>query len=129
MTTARQPQANLADQLSLHARQRPTKPALVYGQEVLDYRTLELAVRQRAARLLDLGVQPGQIVGVALRDSMEHVLMLWAVTRAGATILPMDCRWTESEQQNLTRHFGAAAVMVEPGALLSVMTCDQLDQT
>ena len=84
MTTARQPQANLADQLSLHARQRPTKPALVHGQQVLDYRTLELAVRQRAARLLDLGVQPGQIVGIALRDSMEHVLMLWAVTRAGA---------------------------------------------
>ena len=84
MTRARQPQPNLADQLSLHARQRPTKPALVYSHQVLDYRSLELAVRQRAARLLDLGVQPGQIVGVALRDSIEHVLMLWAVTRAGS---------------------------------------------
>lgn len=129
MTTARQPQANLADQLSLHARQRPTKPALVYGQQVLDYRTLELAVRQRAARLLDLGVQPGQIVGIALRDSMEHVLMLWAVTRAGATILPMDCRWTESEQQNLTRHFEAAAVMVEPGASIAGARCIEVGES
>ncbi len=117
------PQRNLAEQLALHARQRPSKPALVHGKRVLDYRALDLAVRQRAARLLDLGVQPGQIVGVALRDSIEHVLMLWAVARAGATILPMDCRWTESEQQNLTRHFEPAAVMVEPGATIVGARC------
>jgi len=114
---------NLADQLSLHARQRPGKAALVLGERVLDHRALNLAVRQRAARLFDLGVQPGQVVGLALQDSIEHVLMLYAVARAGAVILPMDCRWTAAEQQRLAAHFEAAAVMVEPGAEVEDQRC------
>ena len=118
---------NLADQLALHARQRPTKAALVHGEQVLDYRALDLAVRQRAAHLLDLGVQPGQMVGLALQDSIEHVLMLYAVARAGAVILPMDCRWKAAEQQRLAAHFEAAAVLVEPGAAFEGARCVEAD--
>ena len=123
MTPLHDQRANLADQLALHARQRPTKTAIVHGERTIDYRTLDLGVRRRAARLLDLGVQPGQIVGVALRDSIEHLLMLYAVARAGAVILPMDCRWREFEKQRLASHFGPAAVMVEPGGTFEGARC------
>lgn len=119
---------NIADQLGLHARQRPTKPAIVHGDQVLNYRDLDLAVRQRAARLMDMGVRPGQVVGLPLRDSIEHVLMLYAVARAGAVILPMDCRWKEFEKQRLAAHFEAAAVMVEPGAAFEGARCIAVDE-
>ncbi|MDM0032460.1 AMP-binding protein [Variovorax sp. J22P271] len=122
------PAHNLADQIALHARQRPTQPALIHGEKTLDYRQLNLAVRQRAARLADLGVTPGGIVGIALEDSIEHVLMLYAVARAGAVILPMDCRWRDNEKQRLAAHFEPAAVMVEPGAAFDGAPCISVDE-
>jgi long-chain acyl-CoA synthetase len=109
------PTRNLAEQLTLHARQRPGKPALVQGERILDYRALDLAVRQRAAALLDIGVRPDDLVGIALGDTIEHVVMLYAVARAGAVILPMDCRWKAVEKQRVAAHFSPAAVLVEPG--------------
>ena len=126
MTRLNDPPRNLAEQLSLHARQRPTKAALIHGDTVLNYREVDHAVRQRAARLQDLGVQPGQVVGVALRDSIEHVLMLYAVARVGAVILPMDCRWKEFEKQRLVVHFEPAAVMVEQGEIFEGAHCIEI---
>jgi long-chain acyl-CoA synthetase len=114
---------NIADQLELHARHRPTHPAIVHGATVLDFQSLRRAVWQRAARLMDLGVRPGDIVGVALDDSIEHLLMLWAVARAGAVILPMDCRWSAAEKERLCAHFLPARVMVEAGGKLDGIAC------
>lgn len=118
---------NLADQLSLHARQRPTQPAVIHADAAMNYRDFDLAVRQRAARLQDLGVAPGQLVGIALRDSIEHLVMLYAVARAGAVILPMDCRWKDIEKERLAAHFQPAAVMVEPGAAFQGARCIAVD--
>lgn len=119
---------NIADQLVLHARHRPTHPAIIQGEQVIDYRELEHAVRQRAARLIDEGVHPGHVIGIALGDTIEHVLMLWAVARAGAVILPMDCRWSPSEKARLVEHFHPACVMVEPGSSFESARCIEVDQ-
>jgi acyl-CoA synthetase (AMP-forming)/AMP-acid ligase II len=123
MKLSSDPTRNLAEQLSLHARQRPSKAAVIDGASVLNYCDLDLGVRQRAAALLALGVQPGQIVGIALRDSVEHLLMLYAVARCGAVILPLDCRWKAFEKQRLASHFEPAAVLVEPGEAFEGARC------
>jgi len=118
---------NIADQLELHARHRPSHPAVIQGDTVIDYRSLDRAVRQRAARLMDLGIEPAGIVGIALGDTIEHLLMLWAVARAGAVILPMDCRWSAAEKARLVEHFQPACVMVEPGASFDGARCIEAD--
>jgi acyl-CoA synthetase (AMP-forming)/AMP-acid ligase II len=118
---------NIADQLELHARHRPTHPAVIQGDTVLDYHALDQAVRQRASRLMDLGISPGQIVGIALGDTVEHLLMLWAVARAGAVILPMDCRWSAAEKSRLVEHFAPACVMVESGTAFAGARCLEVD--
>ncbi|MDO8279334.1 MAG: AMP-binding protein [Burkholderiaceae bacterium] len=123
MRTLQDPRRNLAEQIALHARQRPTKAAIVQGGQVMDFRALDLAVRQRAAHLIDLGVEPGRIVGVALSDSIEHIVALFAVARAGGVILPMDCRWKEFEKQRVALHFEPAVVLVEPGAAFDGARC------
>lgn len=118
---------NLAEQLALHGRQRPTHPAVIHGDVVLDYRALDLAVRRRAAHLIALGLQPGGIVGLSLRDSIEHVVMLYAVARAGGVILPMDCRWRAVEKTRLAEHFEPALVLVEPGEAFDGARCIEAD--
>jgi len=120
--------ANIADQLALHASQRPTKPAIIHRERVIDYRQLDLLVRQRASLLLEMGVQPGDVVGVALKDTPEHLIMLYAVARAGAVILPVDCRWQAGEKLRVAQHFGARRVLVEPGDEFVPGMCVAVDE-
>ncbi len=122
------PTRNLAEQLSLHARHRPGKTAVIQGETRISYLELDRMVRQRAAALLDRGVRPGERVGVALDDSIEHLLMLWALARAGAVILPMDCRWLEPEKARLAAHFEPALVLVEPAMAFSGANCLELGE-
>jgi acyl-CoA synthetase (AMP-forming)/AMP-acid ligase II len=107
--------SNIADQLKRHALHRPTKTAIIQGSEQLNYLELYQQVIERAKALIDLGVQEGDIVGVALSDCIDHIVMLFAVARAGAIILPMDCRWSATEKEALVGHFKPARVLIEEG--------------
>ena len=115
--------ANIADMLALHGRQRPWQTAIVHGSASMNYQPLDLQVSRRAAMLQVFGVKSGDIVGIALEDSIEHLLMLYAVARAGAVILPLDCRWKTFEKQRVAQHFKPVLVMVEPGQGVEGVHC------
>jgi acyl-CoA synthetase (AMP-forming)/AMP-acid ligase II len=106
---------NLADALDIHARARPTHPALVDGALRLTHAEFAARVRRMAAWLQGLGLPADRPVGICLHDTAEHVVALYAVARAERAILPMDARWTTEEQRNVAEHFGASLVLLEPG--------------
>jgi acyl-CoA synthetase (AMP-forming)/AMP-acid ligase II len=117
---------NLADALDIHARSRPSHPALIEGDQVLTHAQFTRRVRRMAAWLQGLALPAGQPVGICLRDTTQHVVALFAVARAGILILPMDVRWTVQEQCNVASHFGACLVLIEPEmALLPGLHCTQ----
>ncbi|NML48746.1 long-chain fatty acid--CoA ligase [Ramlibacter sp. G-1-2-2] len=118
---------NIADQLAMHAVQRPTKTAIVSGTQTVSYRDANERVEHGARALLQAGVQPGDVVGVALKDTPDHLLMLFAVARAGAVVLPMDCRWLPAEKQRVVAHFQPRCVLVEPGDDVADARCVTLD--
>lgn len=120
---------NLADSLSQHARARPDHPALVDGERSLTYTQLHDRVLALARTLLGCGMQPGDVVGLCLRDTLEHVVCMWACIRAGLVMLPLDWRWTEAEREAVAGHFRARRVICEPGvafATCPTLTWDQL---
>ena len=106
---------NITAPFAQHARALADKPALVHGGRVVLYRELDPRVRRTAAHLYALGLEPGEVVGVALKDSIEHIVILCAMARAGIVILPLDWRWTPAEQERVLEHFGAVAALIEPG--------------
>jgi acyl-CoA synthetase (AMP-forming)/AMP-acid ligase II len=110
---------NIADVLQEHARTRPGHAALIDGGRTIAYRDLDLLVRRSAAHLQALGVGPGSIVGVGLRDTPEHLILLYAVARSGAALLPMDHRWTAEEKRRVAGFFAAALVLREPSDVFS----------
>ncbi len=119
---------NLADSLDINARARPDHPALIQGEASLDHATLSLLVRRSATHLLSLGLQPGDVVGLCLRDTIAHVVLIYALARAGLVMLPMDWRWTPAEQSNVATHFGARAVLIEPDApVVGALRCIEVD--
>ncbi len=107
---------NLADALAHHASARPDRPAIIAGDRVVFYRDLDRQVRRWAAHLAGSGARRGEVLGVALRDSIEHLLALYAAARMGAVALPMDWRWTDAERAAVARHFGAKLMLAEPDA-------------
>ncbi|HEL4235932.1 TPA: enterobactin synthase subunit F [Stenotrophomonas maltophilia] len=84
------PQTTLVELLQQGMDRDPHAPALVFGDTALDYATLEARSFALAAQLRAMDVGPGSVVAVALPRSLELVIALLAVLRAGAAYLPLD---------------------------------------
>ena len=107
--------ANIASMLDHQAQRKPGHPAIVEGGSVLTHGELAPKVRHWAAHLMSLGLKQGDVIGVALRDTADHIVMNLAVARMGGIILPIDHRWADAEKDNVINGFGAAAVIAETG--------------
>lgn len=118
---------NLADALAHHARARLDRAAVLHGDRVLRYRELDMLVRRWAAHLRALGVQTGAVLGIALGDTPEHLLALYASARLGAIALPIDHRWTDAEKHAVATRFGAVRTLVPPGAMVAGTACVEVD--
>jgi acyl-CoA synthetase (AMP-forming)/AMP-acid ligase II len=105
---------NLADILRHHARRRPRHPAVVARDRSWSYAEFDAAVDTAALRLHERGVGRGDVVGLALGDTPEHLAFLYGIARIGAVTLPMDRRWTAAEKQRVAAHFGTRLVLIEP---------------
>lgn len=113
---------NIAGLIALHGRYRPERIALEAGERTLSYGELDVMVRRIAARLKGAGIVVGDVVGVLMRDVPEQVAAQLAIARCGATVLPLDWRWTDAEIQRAVRRFAPRAVMVDepPSAMIAV---------
>ena len=119
---------NLADLIRHHGRRRPAHPAIVARDRTWSYADLDAAVDTAAVRLLARGVKQGDIVGIALGDTPEHLAFLFGIARAGAVILPMDKRWTDAEKQRVAVHFGAKLTLIDEGdAPIDGVACEPVE--
>ncbi|MPZ61894.1 MAG: AMP-binding protein [Propionibacteriales bacterium] len=109
---------NLSETLPLHARYRGDQIAILdpEADRSITYRDLEELVSVGASRLINQGVREGDIVGLDLKDTVEHLVMLFACARALAVIQPVDCRWTAAEKAQALTAFRASLVVSEPDA-------------
>lgn len=107
---------NIAQGLRLNARSRPSQAAIIHGDREISYRALDDTARRTAAWLAKQGVRRGDVVGVALGDTAEHLISICALATLGAILLPVDCRWTVGEQVRVVEHFRAKIVLLESGA-------------
>ncbi|MFT5485411.1 MAG: acyl-CoA synthetase (AMP-forming)/AMP-acid ligase II [Paracoccaceae bacterium] len=110
--------ANIASMLDHQARRKPGHPAIIEGEVMLTHEALARRVRLWAAHLTTLGMKQGDVIGVALRDSADHIVANLAVARMGGIILPIDHRWTALEKGNVIGGFRAGYVLAEAGDAL-----------
>jgi enterobactin synthetase component F len=89
-TTHHVPDTTLAALIAARMQAHPDAPALEFGGTVLSYAALDARSGALAAELRARGVGPGGIVAVALERSVELVVALLAVIRAGGAYLPLD---------------------------------------
>jgi long-chain acyl-CoA synthetase len=106
---------NLSDILRNHAKRRPEHPAIVSRDRIISYSEFDRGVDTVARLLMEAGIRQGHIVGVALKDTPEHMAVLFGIARIGAIILPVDRRWTAGEKERTIEHFQAKLVLIDDG--------------
>jgi natural product biosynthesis luciferase-like monooxygenase protein len=68
----------------------PAAPAITFEEDTLTYAELNARANQLAAHLRELGVGPGELVGIFTDRSPEMVISTLAVMKAGGAYVPLD---------------------------------------
>ena len=76
--------------IEAQAAKQPHAIAVVCSDKSITYGKLDARANQLAGYLLKNGVEPDQIVGVHLEKSIETIVAVLAVMKAGGAYLPMD---------------------------------------
>jgi amino acid adenylation domain-containing protein len=71
-------------------RDTPDNVAVVYGEQSLSYRELDRRANQLARRLRSLGVAPEVPVGICMERSLELVIAVLGLLKAGGVYVPLD---------------------------------------
>lgn len=87
---AHTPQAGLVERFEAQVRERPGQTAVVHEGEQLDYATLDRRANRLAHALLSRGVGAEQVVGLHTHLSVDLVVGILGVLKAGAAYLPLD---------------------------------------
>ena len=103
--------------------------ALICGEERLSYAELDARVGEAAGGLRALGIEKGDRVAMVLGNSVEFVVLLFAIARLGAVSVPLNIRHTLAENRHIIGDCAAKVVLHEvdlgdrvpaPGALASL---------
>src|ERR1043165_7348161 len=95
------------------ARLRPEATAIVCGAERLSYGEVNERANQLAHYLRKAGVGPEQLVGIFMERSVEMVVGLLAVLKAGGAYLPLDPRYPAGRVSYMLRDGEAAVVLTQ----------------
>jgi len=95
----------------------PDTVAVRIGEEELSYRELNRRANRLARHLRELGVGPEAIVGIFAERSLETLVGLLAVLKAGGAYLPLDPRYP-SERINFMIEDARARVILTQSRLL-----------
>nr|WP_253949727.1 non-ribosomal peptide synthetase [Nocardia terpenica] len=89
----------------------PQAPALHFGDTTLTYLELDSRSRALAATLAERGVRPESLVAVAIRRSVELVVAIYAVLRAGGGYLPVDPEHPAERNESVLANAGPVLVL------------------
>ncbi|MDX3658022.1 amino acid adenylation domain-containing protein [Streptomyces sp. ID05-26A] len=110
------PDTTLVELFSHQVSRTPDATAVVFEGSSLTYAELDAQVSELAGRLAAQGVRPGSIVGVRLDRSLELIVALHAIQRAGAAYLPLDPSYP-ADRLSMMIEDAQPVVVLEPGLL------------
>jgi acyl-CoA synthetase (AMP-forming)/AMP-acid ligase II len=109
------------------ARELPDRDALVTEDRTLTFGELRDEVRRAAAALIGLGVNAGDRVAIWSPNTWHWVVACLATHYAGATVVPLNTRYTATEASDILARTGAP-VLVAMGEFLGADRTADLDR-
>ncbi|HEX9887510.1 MAG TPA: AMP-binding protein, partial [Longimicrobiales bacterium] len=102
------------------AARTPDAVAVVCGDHRVTYRELNETANQLARHLQGLGIARGGLVGVFLDRSVDMVVALLGIAKAGAAFLPLDPAYPRERLAHMIRD-GAPSLVITEGGLAEAL--------
>ncbi len=113
-TTTGDPQDQLVHRLfEQQAAARPDAPAVVYGDSVLSYGELNRRANQVAHQLIGLGIKPDAVVALCVERSVEMLVGIFGILKAGAAYLPLDPSYPSERLAHMLADSDPAALLTQ----------------
>ncbi|QXH33941.1 non-ribosomal peptide synthetase [Pseudomonas muyukensis] len=98
-------------------REMPGAPALVFADTALDYAELNARANRLAHHLIALGAGPEVLVGIAVQRSVEMVVGLMAILKAGAAYVPLDPEYPQERLRYMIEDSGIGLLLTQQALL------------
>jgi len=105
--------ATITGLLDDRADARPDQPCLIVADEVLTYAGLVERTRATASALADLGVGPGDAVGIFANTCVEWLATWFGASRLGALTVPVNTAYRGEFLANPLRDSGCRLVVAD----------------
>ncbi len=129
------PGATLPELFEAQVDRTPEAPALTFEGETITYRDLDARANRVAHALLGRGVGPETLVGLCAPRSLEMVVGLLGILKAGAAYLPLDPEYPkarlafmleDSRVPVVLAHASVASVLPASAADLLLLGADEI---
>ncbi len=95
------------------AEKTPDAIAVVFEDEQLTYRELNGKANQLAHYLRKLGVEPGVLVGICVERSLEMVIGLLGILKAGTAYVPLDPQYPKERLKFMLEDTRASIIVTQ----------------
>jgi amino acid adenylation domain-containing protein len=103
----------LAQLVEAQVARTPQAIAVVYGNESMTFAELNAAANQLAYELRARGVGPDRLVGIFVERSLDMVVGLLAIVKAGGAYLPLDPSLPPERLRMMLEDSGAAVLVTQ----------------
>lgn len=103
----------------------PHAPALLFGEQTLDYAELDARANRLAHLLREQGVRADSLVGICALRSLEMVVALLAILKAGGAYVPLDPEYPQERLAYMIEDSGITLLLTQT-ALLESLPTDQV---
>jgi amino acid adenylation domain-containing protein len=109
------PQATCIHHLfEVQVEKTPDAIALIFANQELTYQELNNRVNQLAHYLQNLGVKPDTFVGICMERSIEMVVGILAIMKAGGAYLPLDSTYPQERLAFMLEDAQLPLLLVQP---------------
>jgi amino acid adenylation domain-containing protein len=97
--------------ISAQARRRPNAFAVAQGEKSVTHGELEAAANRLAHRLIAMGIGPEKRVAIALEKSIDAIIAILAVLKAGGAFTPVEPDHPEARNRHILTAPGLSLVI------------------
>jgi fatty-acyl-CoA synthase len=87
----------VGDIAAVNAKRFPNKTAVIMGDEQLSFRDLDGKANQLAHGIMAMGIKPGDKVAILSFNSLQWIVILFALAKCGACVVPVNFRYRKDE--------------------------------
>ncbi|PEW56344.1 non-ribosomal peptide synthetase [Bacillus cereus] len=102
---------NIQEQFYMQVDRQPNRIAIATATESLTYRQLNMSSNQVAQHLLEKGIKRGDKVAIFLDRSMNSIVSMLGILKAGAAYIPIDVKYPEDRINYIVRDSEACRII------------------